>query len=73
MSDSVELVERIRLVVRRCYTCGRYYGGEPGFDFGCGKCTNDYWRNAQKAVAARDKTIASLRGALTKAKKRGER
>lgn len=67
---SITLTEQIGIEVRRCYTCGRWYGYEQGQQGGCNMCTNKFWRNAQTAVTERDRTISALKGALTKAKRR---
>lgn len=64
------ITEAVPLEVARCYECGRYYGFERGHSEGCPKCVGVMWRKSQAALLERDRTIAALRGALTKAKRR---
>lgn len=61
----------ITLVVERCYDCGRYWAHENTVsNTWCPKCAGDKIARFLDQANKHDRALASLRGALTKAKKR---
>jgi hypothetical protein len=60
----------IELTVTRCYDCGRYWALESAVGGTCPKCAQDTIDRYVEEASKHDRAIASLRGALTKAKAR---
>jgi hypothetical protein len=60
----------ITLEWSRCYTCGRHYAYEINHDAGCANCAGRRLEHLQQVINGQRRTIRSLKGALTKARKR---
>lgn len=58
----------IELETKRCPTCGRWYAYEKYRSSDCPMCTVLLLRERDQAIVNRDRTIAALKGALTKAR-----
>lgn len=60
------------LEVHRCWTCGNYWACEErgGGEARCPSCAGERILEIGNELAARDRTIAALKGALTKARGR---
>lgn len=54
----------------RCFTCGRYYAYEVHHDPGCANCARRRLDAQQEVINSQQRTIRSMKGALTKAKRR---
>lgn len=61
---------KITLEINRCYDCGRYWALENAVSGTCPKCAQDKIMRLLDDVARHERAVASVRGALTKAKKR---
>ena len=59
----------INLDIHRCYDCGRFWALEQGWPGDCPNCARRSQNEKLEESDAKDRTIAALRGALTKAKK----
>jgi hypothetical protein len=63
----------VQLDITRCYDCGRFWAIEQGYRGDCPHCAKNKRSERFEALEHAERSIASLRGALTKAKKRGKR
>lgn len=67
----------IKFETKRCFTCGRYWAHEIGFQQNgapsCPFCAGIDIEKANARVAAAERAKNSLRGALTKAKQKSVR
>jgi hypothetical protein len=72
MSD-LELKPVIPLETRRCYDCGRWYAFEQGWAHccNCPYCANRDVARARAERAELERSNRSLRGALTRRRRRG--
>lgn len=59
----------IILAVRRCYECGRFWALEKAVEGSCPSCEARRRHMRMEEEDAKDRTIRSLRGAITKMKK----
>jgi predicted RNA-binding Zn-ribbon protein involved in translation (DUF1610 family) len=62
----------ITLAVQRCYNCGRYWAHENAVSGTCPTCAQDKIERLVNDVTRHERAAASLRGALTKAKRRNK-
>lgn len=67
---AVIIQRNIELEEGRCYTCGRFYATERGVSAQCPYCAESRSDVHAAAMEAARRSIAALRGALTKAKAR---
>jgi len=63
----------ITLAVQRCYECGRYWAHENAVSGTCPTCAQDRIDRLVEEANKHDRAVASLRGALTKAKRKSNR
>lgn len=55
---------------RRCNACNRWYATERTIEYRCGSCAQDVIERRDRDIARMAKSIAALRGALTRKAKR---
>ena len=55
--------------IQRCYNCGRFWGTERGISGTCPRCADTKIEQANDRVKAMERSIRSLRGAITRKKK----
>jgi len=70
MANTFEYKPEITLVVQRCYECGRYWAHENSVSGTCPKCAQDRINKFVRELEGHNRVVASLRGAITKAKMR---
>jgi predicted Zn-ribbon and HTH transcriptional regulator len=68
--ESIERQKSIRLAEHRCYNCGRWYAFESRGPHRCPSCAGDRIAELEAEAMKNERAMASLRGAITKAKKR---
>lgn len=70
---SVEMVFNYNLETKRCFECGTFWAVESGKDIAsnvCPRCAGDKIRQANDRADAAERSMRSLRGNVTKMKKR---
>jgi len=66
----VIIQRNIELDERRCYDCGRFCATERGISYTCPYCADRRADERIENMEAMRRSMAALRGALTKAKAR---
>jgi Zn finger protein HypA/HybF involved in hydrogenase expression len=61
---------KVELEVNRCYECGRWWALEKGMRGQCPRCARAAVELAEEREMKAARGMATLRGALTKAKRR---
>ncbi len=69
MAD-LDLQQTVPLRVQRCYKCGRWFAYEPIGGYRCPLCAGARIEELEAEAAKNQRAMASLRGAVTKARKR---
>lgn len=73
MTTPLTITEPVELTQHRCYQCGRWWAYErfAASMPDCPVCSQRVIDRQRTSIEERDRTIVGLRGALTKARKRG--
>jgi hypothetical protein len=60
---------QVNIETHRCYECGRWWALEQGWDGDCPGCAHTKRMERYEALESALRSIRSLKGALTKAKR----
>lgn len=71
----ISLTVDLKLETRRCWKCGKYWALESGAasihgSTTCSQCQQSYINSLNHDLQKRDRSIISLRGAITKLRKK---
>jgi len=66
----MELTPKIELHERRCYECGQWWASERANTATCPVCAQRRIDRAVEAQAKLERSVAALKGALTRSRKR---
>lgn len=67
---TVALNPSVNIETYRCYACGRWWALETHWSGSCPKCAHERAAQRSKELEAARRSIRSLKGALTKARRR---
>lgn len=71
MSETFNVEPTVKLNVSRCCDCGRWSAREDGIPWECPTCLQRKINALISRTNEQDRTIAALRGAITRMRRRG--